>query len=189
MWRGGPLAGECSEANRHPGIAPQTLTMLQQSWSATVTRDSWSNVLSPLPGVADLREPEPKPLEVPASPLISGWATHYGVSYQDGCSVMVPATTRPTNPDIVAVGPSRYEEWPCGTKLRVCGPAGCLTATRHDACPGCSAKVLDLSEGGKELVCGIPPHTCRVTIQVIEVPQPPAEDQDSVQSLTSGRPP
>ncbi len=98
MWRGGPLAGECSEANRHPGIAPQTLTMLQQSWSATVTRDSWSNVLSPLPGVADLREPEPKPLEVPASPLISGWATHYGVSYQDGCSVMVPATTRPTIP-------------------------------------------------------------------------------------------
>jgi hypothetical protein len=39
---------------------------------------------------------------------------------------------------------------------------------RQDACPGCSAYVLDLSEAGNELACGIPPHTCRVTIEEVE---------------------
>jgi hypothetical protein len=39
---------------------------------------------------------------------------------------------------------------------------------RQDACPGCGANVLDLSEAGNELVCGIPPHTCRVTIEEVE---------------------
>lgn len=167
--------------------------MLQQGWSATVTGEAWSKVLAPLPGLADLREPEPVPIpvELPASPIINGWATHYGVSYQDGVLGCGTGYYKTDNPDIIAVGPSRYEEWPCGTKLRVCGPTGCLTATRHDACPGCSAKVLDLSEGGNELVCGLPPHTCRVTIQVIEVPKAPVEnmDLDQAQALTSGLPP
>jgi len=60
----------------------------------------------------------------------------------------------PDNPDIVAVGPARYDAWPCGTSLRICGPAGCITATRRDSCPGCGANVIDLSRAAFLRVCG-----------------------------------
>jgi hypothetical protein len=178
MWKGGPLAGHYAEANRHSEIEVPTLRTLQQSWSASVTANSWSKVLSPIPASADLLKaepaPEPEPVAepLPTTPIISGWATHYGESYQDGVLGCGTGYYDTDNPDIIAVGPSRYAEWPCGTKLRVCGPAGCITATRHDACPGCSPVVLDLSEAGNKQVCGDPPYTCRATIQLIEVPEP-----------------
>jgi expansin (peptidoglycan-binding protein) len=139
-----------------------------------VTANSWSRVLSPSPNSAELLAAEPtRELEpAPSTPIIRGWATHYGESYQGGVLGCGTGYYDTEDPEIVAVGPSRYEEWPCGTKLRVCGPGGCLTVTRHDACPGCSSNVLDLSEAGNRLVCGDPPHTCRATVQAIEVPAP-----------------
>jgi expansin (peptidoglycan-binding protein) len=174
MWKGGPIAGEYSEANRHAQIAVPTLRTLQASWSAKVTANSWSDALSPSPVGADLLMAEPTHDQDPApsTPIIRGWATHYGESYQGGVLGCGTGYYKTDNPEIIAVGPSRYAEWPCGTRLRVCGPAGCITATRHDACPGCSPNVLDLSEAGNKLVCGDPPHTCRATVQLIELPQP-----------------
>lgn len=172
MWKGGPLTGEYAAANRHQQIEVPTLRTLHQSWSVSVTADSWSKVLSPLPGSAELleAEPTPEPELVLTTPIISGWATHYGESYQGGVLGCGSGYYDTENPDIVAVSPSRYDDWPCGTKLRICGPAGCITATRHDACPGCTANVLDLSEAGNKLVCGDPPHTCQATVQLVEVP-------------------
>lgn len=96
---------------------------------------------------------------------IHGFATHYGESYNGqplGCGT---GDYRSDNPEIAAVSPARYAEWPCGTRLRVCGPAGCAVVTRHDACPGCGPNVIDLSESANRLVCGVPEHTCEVTIE------------------------
>lgn len=125
---------------------------------------------------------------------ILGWATHYGESYQGlplGCGPfwryarelglnptfsreqhgvgngVWDGVYRTDDPTIAAVSPDRYAEWPCGTKLLVCGPAGCAPVMRVDSCPGCSANVIDLSESANHLVCGVPEHTCRVTIEVI----------------------
>ncbi len=186
MWKGGPLAGAYSEANRHQDIAQPTLIMLQQSWSVSATASSWIRALSPLPAEPGPRAAEPQPEQnlVPSTPIIRGWATHYGVSYQDGVLGCGTGHYDTDNPDIIAVGPSRYAEWPCGTKLRIRGPAGCITATRHDACPGCSPNVLDLSESGNKLVCGVPPHTCRVTLQVVEVPSANLGTDSSAHSQT-----
>lgn len=180
MWKGGHLTGDYSKINRHQEIEVPTLRTLQQSWSVSVTARSWSKVLSPLPGdAAKVLAPEPsRELEpAPSSEIVRGWATHYGESYQDGVLGCGTGYYDTDNPDIVAVGPSRYEDWPCGTPLRVCGPAGCITATRHDACPGCSANVVDLSEAGDKLVCGTPPHTCRATVQ--ELTPLPADEEMS----------
>ena len=181
MWKGGPLAGEYSKANRHQEITQPTLEMLQQNWSVSATASSWARLLSPLPaGSARRASGPPRELNPPPStPIIRGWATHYGESYQGGVLGCGTGYYDTGDADILAVGPSRYEEWPCGTKLRVCGPAGCITATRHDACPGCSPNVLDLSEAGNELVCGIPPHTCRVTLQLVAVPAADVEADSS----------
>lgn len=177
MWKGGHLTGDYSQANRHQQIAVPTLRALQQSWSVSVTADSWSKLLSPLPGKAELLTAEPvhELNPPPSAPIVRGWATHYGESYHGGVLGCGSGFYDTENADIVAVGPSRYAEWPCGTKLRVCGPAGCATVTRHDACPGCGPTVLDLSEAGNRLVCGDPPHTCRATVQVIEMASPGAQ--------------
>jgi hypothetical protein len=60
----------------------------------------------------------------------------------------------PDNPLIVAVGPARHFEWPCGTQLQICGPAACLLAVRADSCPACGPNHLDLSRAGVMIVCG-----------------------------------
>ena len=93
--------------------------------------------------------------------------THYGESYNGqplGCGT---GDYNSDDPTIVAVSPARYAEWPCGTRLTICGPAGCIEATRQDACPGCSANVVDLSEAGFGAVYGPGASgSCRVTIEV-----------------------
>lgn len=177
MWKGGHLTGEYSELNRHQQIPVPTLRAMQDSWSVSVTANSWSKTLSPLPGNSELLEAEPtrESNPAPSTPIIRGWATHYGEAYQGGVLGCGTGYYDTDNPDIVAVGPGRYTEWPCGTKLRVCGPAGCIVVTRHDACPGCSPNVLDLSEAGNRRVCGIPEHTCRATVQLMELPQSEAK--------------
>lgn len=99
---------------------------------------------------------------------IAGHATHYGPSY-NGQPMGCPGAGfySSADPTIAAVGPARYAQWPCGTQLRLCGPAGCATVTRRDACPGCAPNVVDLSEAANSLVCGAPPHTCDITIEVL----------------------
>lgn len=139
--------------------------------------------LSTGPGVYVLAVPDPttgqqaRPVSVPARLPIStegwvgdGWiegiATHYGESYNGsnlGCGT---GTYSSSNPDIVAVSPARYGEWPCGTVFEVCGAGGCIRATRHDACPGCSANHLDLSEAGIQAACGII-ATCEIRFRVV----------------------
>lgn len=175
LWKGGHLTGEYAAANRHQQTTVLTLDALQQRWSARLTEAAWSKTLAPLPGeVALLATMNAEPELVPVSPQIPGWATHYGESFTGGVLACGSGTYDPADVSILAVGPSRDEDWPCGVLLRVCGPAGCATVTRQDACPGCGAYLLDLSEAGNELVCGVPPHTCRVTIE--EVAPAPGDD-------------
>ena len=71
------------------------------------------------------------------------------------------------NPSIVAVGPSRNGEFPCGTFVQICGAIGCLVGQRVDSCPGCSANLVDLSEAGIAQACGVNTSTCEVTMQKV----------------------
>jgi hypothetical protein len=130
---------------------------------------------------------------------IEGRATHYCRTYTDcgyagqplGCGGGV---YDPYDPTIVAVGPARYAEWPCGVQLQVCarglevprmgsgekGPGAfakqgrdemsvvrCITVVRHDSCPGCGPYLIDLSEAAFEIVCGdLERGVCAVSISV-----------------------
>ena len=100
----------------------------------------------------------------PPVEVVYGRATHYGESYQ-GQTMGCGGTYDTADPTIVAVSPDRYESWPCGTRLRVTGPAGTVDVIRTDSCPGCSGNWLDLSEAGHARVCGL--GTCDVTIEVL----------------------
>ena len=112
--------------------------------------------------------PSPPAARVPvASEAIRGRATHYGESYQ-GQTMGCGGTYDTADPTIVAVSPDRYADWPCGTRLRVTGPAGTQDVVRTDSCPGCSGNWLDLSEAGHARTCGI--GTCEVTIEVLSIP-------------------
>ena len=178
MWKGGHLTGEYAGANRYQQTVTPGLNALRLNWSVRVTRASWSNTLAPLPGESAVLAPvEAQPDLAAVSAAEPGWATHYGESFTGGVLACGTGYYHPTNVTILAVGPSRDRDWPCGTLLRVCGPAGCATVKRQDSCPGCASTVLDLSEAGNELVCGVPPHTCRVTIQELEPPSLPPESQ------------
>ena len=97
-----------------------------------------------------------------------GRVTHYGESY-NGQQLGCPGSGlySSANPGIIAVGPADYGRWPCGVELNVCGPGGCITGWRIDACPGCGVAQLDLSEAGFAAVCGPEASgSCKVTIGV-----------------------
>lgn len=98
---------------------------------------------------------------------IDGWSTHYGEAYNGrplGCGTGDYASD---NAAIVAVAyPARDADWSCGTVFEVCGPGGCLLATRHDACPGCGPNHLDLSEAGSLAVCG-QVASCAIRFRVV----------------------
>jgi hypothetical protein len=185
LWKGGHLTGDYTDANRYPQIPAPSLSALQQNWSVHLTQATWSRALAPLP--AEIAEVLPAiaapaveapPVLLPVGPQFRGWATHYGESFTGGVLACGTGYYQPTNATILAVGPSRNGDWPCGAMLHVCGPAGCTTVTRQDSCPGCGPNVLDLSEAGNELVCGAPPHTCRVTMQEVEY----GREEDVLQS-------
>ena len=108
------------------------------------------------------------PPEAPAQPTIAGTATHYGESYH-GQTMGCGGAYDTNNTAIVAVSPDRYADWPCGTEMRVTGPAGSIVVVRTDSCPGCSGNHIDLSEAGFVAVCGpLASGTCRVELAVIE---------------------
>jgi hypothetical protein len=114
-----------------------------------------------------------EPIVTAVSPVFRGFVTHYGVSYNGspmGC-YGYPYTSE--NTTIIAVGPVQDDVWPCGTQLRVCGPAGCIVGMRQDSCPGCTSYGLDLSESGINLVCGDQAHVCRVGIEQVLIEYPP----------------
>lgn len=98
---------------------------------------------------------------------IDGTATHYGAAY-NGSPMGCGGRYSSDDVSIVAVGPSRYAAWPCGTQLVIDGPEGSIVVTRQDSCPGCAPNMVDLSEAGSVAVCGAPAHTCRVEIRDFE---------------------
>jgi len=104
----------------------------------------------------------------PAGGPVDVYVTHYGESYNGqglGCDDTVYSSFDAT---IVAVGPGRERDWPCGTAFLICGPGGCLWAERRDGCPGCSPYVLDLSERGLYLVCGAGAGVCTARVQAFQ---------------------
>lgn len=116
-------------------------------------------------------QPPPTPTIAPTAPAPEAWAyvgvgrvTRYGYSYE-GLPMGCGGTYRSADPYILAVGPARYAEWPCGTVLRLTGPAGVLEVARTDSCPGCGPNLLDLSEAGHARVCGAVGNNCQVTIE------------------------
>lgn len=118
--------------------------------------------------------PTPTPLPevaLPIAPLVverfTGIVTHYGASYEGqplGCAPYRPY--RSGDASIIAVGPAQYAAIPCGTALRVTGPAGSIIGTRQDSCPGCGWGHLDLSEAGMLTACGVLGR-CDVTVEVL----------------------
>jgi hypothetical protein len=153
--------------------APEPLEPEAEVAAATAT--ATEAVATPSPTQAPpTRTPEPVTQSQSASvaavgALISGHATSYGASY-NGHSMGCGGVYSSNDITILAVSPARYREWPCGARVQVCGPAGCIVVTRQDACPGCYANLVDLSEAGNAAVCGSPPHTCRVTLQLVGAP-------------------
>jgi len=96
--------------------------------------------------------------------------THYGAGFNGQTLGCGGATYSSDNGGIVAVGPERDVDWPCGTVLRVCGPGGCMIGERQDGCPGCDAYVIDLSEEGLYLVCGPGTGVCRASVEAFAPP-------------------
>lgn len=105
--------------------------------------------------------------EPPTHPPVRGRTTHYGASYHGqpmGCG----GTYNTNNTAILAVSPDRYADWPCGTKMKISGPAGSVFVERTDACPGCSGNQIDLSEAGFIAVCGsLAAGACSVDIALL----------------------
>ena len=132
-----------------------------------------------LPEYTLVQEPEPTESEqqtvaqeiTPVRAGLTMRATHYGESY-NGQRMGCPGAGAYDSADlsILAVSPSRYRDWPCGTRLLVRGPQGRIVVVRQDACPGCDKhgwpEMIDLSEAGHAAVCGI--GTCVVTVEVVE---------------------
>jgi hypothetical protein len=100
---------------------------------------------------------------------VDGIVTHYGADYS-GQTLGCGGVYQSANPAIIAVGPARDAQWPCGTPIEVCGPRGCILTLRQDTCPGCGSSHADLSEAGIALVCGEGASLCDVRFQAYRVP-------------------
>jgi hypothetical protein len=110
--------------------------------------------------------------EAPPAPALgptrTGRATRYGhPATFNGNRMGCGGTYWSWDTTILAVPPSLYRTYPCGTTLQVTGPYGTLIGTRRDSCPGCDAYgiVVDMADAGHRIVCG--PGTCTVTVQEV----------------------
>lgn len=92
-------------------------------------------------------------------------ASHYG-TYFNGSTLGCGGIYDSTDSTILAVGPSDYARWPCGTKLEVSSPSGSVIAIRKDSCPGCRGRI-DMSEAGHYAVCGYA-GVCQVVVTKVE---------------------
>jgi hypothetical protein len=101
----------------------------------------------------------------PLNAVEGAYVTHYGQSFNGQALGCKTGAYSSDDAGIVAVGPERDAEWPCGTILRICGPGGCLVAAREDGCPGCGPDHVDLSEEGLYLVCGPGSGVCQANIE------------------------
>ena len=126
---------------------------------------------TPIPTATNTPAPSPTPTRTPrpgrtATPTPDEFSvTRYADSLEGnslGCTQY--GTYDPDNPLIVAVGPARHFEWPCGTPLQICGPAGCIIAVRADSCPGCGPNHIDMSRAGVMVVCANATG-CTVTVR------------------------
>jgi LysM repeat protein len=165
-------------ADQQPAWLAKVLT-LNGLASAEQLAAGKSLQLPPDPNAAPVTSPSPTSVApaTPSAPVIvqaastssttgtlSGSATSYADYFTGrmmGCMGAGPYS--PTDVSIIAVGPAMHAQFPCGTKIEVCGPKGCLTGVRKDSCPGCLAYHVDLSKAGLAAVCG--PTSCDVRVR------------------------
>ena len=113
--------------------------------------------------------------------MVDGSATHYGAQY-NGSPMGCGGLYQSENMTIVAVDPTHYTDWACGSFLLICGPTGCIVAVRQDSCPGCAPGLVDLSEYGYLATCGNQ-YPCAVRVQKLDI-QAPGPESASVSSST-----
>lgn len=159
--------GGCKEENRNPDVLPPLTTPLTEDYQGPSENTIPFETSPPFPTPEPTEIPitqTPTPIQTPIPTLTPNTrsargifsATHYGVSYNGrplGCGTGLYSSE---NSEIAAVAPSRYLEWPCGTRLQITNPANgaTLNVVRHDACPGCGHNTIDLSEKGLDILCG-----------------------------------
>jgi len=98
-------------------------------------------------------------------PAFTGPATPYSDSLAGnslGCQNR--GVYNPADLTVVAIGPARAAQYPCGTPLQVCGANGCISASRKDSCPGCGTNGIDVSRAAFKVLCGAV-NSCQVTVK------------------------
>lgn len=96
-------------------------------------------------------------------PGCAGVATFYGEAYRGGPLACSGEPYDPGDPT-VAAGP--VDEWPCGTRLKVCG-ATCIEVIVVDRCPGCLGCHVDLSPAGFAQLAPLAAGRVAVTVEVL----------------------
>jgi hypothetical protein len=73
----------------------------------------------------------------------------------------------PNDITVIAVGATQHTQFPCGTRLEVCGTVGCITGVRKDSCFACGPMAIDLSRSGFNATCGASANSCSVRIRQV----------------------
>jgi LysM repeat protein len=104
----------------------------------------------------------------PGSATFTGTAMPYSDSLT-GNSLACPAAGfySPNDFTVVAFGPARSAQFPCGSPIEVCGLTSCITGLRKDSCPGCSPDGIDVSRAAFRLLCGSAANSCSVRVRTL----------------------